>query len=73
MSHDGFTSAWTIIVAEPGGASPIGLNGTKATSFGRFEALFREPQAHGGSTLGDVHMNDLIPSRNDRRVYYGEA
>jgi uncharacterized protein involved in exopolysaccharide biosynthesis len=35
--------------------------------------LFREHQAQDGATLWDVHVDDLIPSRNYRRVHYGEA
>jgi len=49
------------------------LNGTKVTSLGQFEGLFREHQAQDGSSLWDVHVDDLIPSRNFRRVHYGEA
>jgi hypothetical protein len=26
-----------------------------------------------GATLWDVHVDELIPSRNFRRVHYGEA
>jgi acetolactate synthase I/II/III large subunit len=54
-------------------ARGFGLNGTKVTSLGRFEALFLEHQAQNGSTLWDVHVDDRIPSRNYRRVHYGEA
>jgi acetolactate synthase-1/2/3 large subunit len=49
------------------------LNGTKVTTLGRFKDLFREHEAQDGSTLWDVHVDDLIPSRNFRRVHYGEA
>jgi acetolactate synthase-1/2/3 large subunit len=54
-------------------ARGFGLNGTKVTTLGRFEALFREHENQKGSTLWDVHVDDLIPSRNYRRVHYGEA
>jgi thiamine pyrophosphate-dependent acetolactate synthase large subunit-like protein len=54
-------------------ARGFGLNGSKVTTLGRFEGLFREHQAQSGSTLWDVHVDDLIPSRNYRRVHYGEA
>ena len=40
---------------------------------GRLPALFREHDAQDGATLWDVHVDDLIPSRNFRRVHYGEA
>jgi len=40
---------------------------------GRFESLFREHQQRDGATLWDVHIDDLIPSRQYRRVHYGEA
>jgi acetolactate synthase I/II/III large subunit len=35
--------------------------------------LFREHQAQHGASLWDIHVDDLIPSRNFRRVHYGEA
>jgi acetolactate synthase-1/2/3 large subunit len=54
-------------------ARGFGLNGTKINTLGRFKDLFREHDAQGGSTLWDVHVDDLIPSRNYRRVHYGEA
>jgi thiamine pyrophosphate-dependent acetolactate synthase large subunit-like protein len=54
-------------------ARGFGLNGAKVTSLGRLEGLFREHQAQDNSTLWDVHVCDLIPSRNYRRVHYGEA
>jgi thiamine pyrophosphate-dependent acetolactate synthase large subunit-like protein len=54
-------------------ARGFGLKGARVTSLGRFEGLFREHQAQDGSTLWDVHVDDLIPSRNYRRVHYGEA
>ena len=54
-------------------ARGFGLNGTKVTTLGRFKDLFREHEAQDGSTLWDVHVDDLIPSRNFRRVHYGEA
>ena len=54
-------------------ARGFGLNGTKATSLGQFERLFREHQAQDDASLWDVHVDDLIPSRNFRRVHYGEA
>jgi acetolactate synthase-1/2/3 large subunit len=54
-------------------ARGFGLNGTKVTSLGQFDSLFREHQAGTNSSLWDVHIDDLIPSRNYRRVHYGEA
>ncbi len=54
-------------------ARGFGLNGTKVSSLGRFEGLFREHQAQDGATLWDVHVDELIPSRNFRGVHYGEA
>jgi len=54
-------------------ASGFGLNGTKVTTMGRLEGLFHEHQAGAGASLWDVHIDDLIPSRNFRRVHYGEA
>ena len=54
-------------------ARGFGLSGTKVTSLGQFEGLFREHQTHDGPSLWDVHVDDLIPSRNFRRVHYGEA
>jgi acetolactate synthase-1/2/3 large subunit len=54
-------------------ARGFGLNGQKVTSYGQFESLFREHEAQEGATLWDVHVDDLIPSRNFRRVHYGEA
>ena len=54
-------------------ARGFGLNGTKVTSLGQFAGLFREHQMQDGATLWDVHVDELIPSRNFRRVHYGEA
>jgi thiamine pyrophosphate-dependent acetolactate synthase large subunit-like protein len=54
-------------------ARGFGLNAAKVTEMGQFERLFREHQQAPGSTLWDVHIDDLIPSRNFRRVHYGEA
>ena len=54
-------------------ARGFGLNGTKVTSLGQFEGLFREHQGQDGSSLWDVHVDDLIPSRNFRRVHFKEA
>jgi uncharacterized protein len=54
-------------------ARGFGLNGAKVTSLGRFETLLREHQAQDGATLWDVHVDETIPSRNFRRVHYGEA
>ena len=51
----------------------IFANGTKVKSLGQFEGLFREHQAQNGASLWDVDVDDLIPSRNFRRVHYGEA
>ena len=54
-------------------ASGFGLNSAKVTTMGRLEGLFREHQAGTTASLWDVHVDDLIPSRNYRRVHYGEA
>jgi thiamine pyrophosphate-dependent acetolactate synthase large subunit-like protein len=54
-------------------ARGFGLNGAKVTSHGQLDRLFREHEAQDGATLWDVHVDDLIPSRNFRRVLYGEA
>ena len=54
-------------------ARGFGLNGAKVTSLGQFDRLFREHQAQECATLWDVHVDELIPSRNFRRVHYGEA
>ena len=54
-------------------ARGFGLNGTKVTSYGQLDRLFREHDAQDGATLWDVHVDDLIPTRNFRRVHYGEA
>lgn len=54
-------------------ANGFGLAGAKVTQMGRFAGLFREYQAGAGTALWDVHIDDLIPSRNYRRVHYGEA
>jgi len=54
-------------------ARGFGLSGTKVTRLGQFEGLFREHQTQDGASLWDVHVDDLIPSRNFRRVHYGEA
>jgi acetolactate synthase-1/2/3 large subunit len=40
---------------------------------GPFERRFREHQQSKGTTLWDVHIKDQIPSRQYRRVHYGEA
>jgi acetolactate synthase I/II/III large subunit len=54
-------------------ANGFGLNGTKVTTMGQLDGLFREHQAAVVASLWDVHVDDLIPSRNYRRVHYGEA
>jgi acetolactate synthase I/II/III large subunit len=54
-------------------ARGFGLNGARVTEMGRFEGLFREHQQSPGATLWDVHTDDLIPTRQFRRVHYGEA
>ena len=61
------------LLGAAGVARGFGLNGATVTSLGRFESLFREHQQSGGATLWDVHIDDLIPSRQYRRVHYGEA
>ncbi|MFZ3234157.1 MAG: thiamine pyrophosphate-binding protein [Stellaceae bacterium] len=54
-------------------ARGFGLNAAKVTEMGQLDRLFREHRQAPGSTLWDVHIDDLIPSRNYRRVHYGEA
>ncbi len=54
-------------------ASGFGLNSAKVATMGQLARLFREHQAGTGASLWDVHIDDLIPSRNYRRVHYGEA
>ncbi len=54
-------------------AQGFGLKGAKVTTMGRFAGLFREHLQAGGTTLWDVDIDDLIPSRQFRRVHYGEA
>jgi thiamine pyrophosphate-dependent acetolactate synthase large subunit-like protein len=54
-------------------AQGFGLRGAKVNTPGRLEGLFREHLQAGGATLWDVHIDDLIPSRQYRRVHYGEA
>ncbi len=54
-------------------ARGFGLNAARVTELGQFARLYREHQHHAGSTLWDVHIDDLIASRNYRRVHYGEA
>ena len=54
-------------------ANGFGLNSAKVTTMGQLEGLFREHQAGVVASLWDVHVDDLIPSRNYRRVHYGEA
>jgi acetolactate synthase-1/2/3 large subunit len=54
-------------------ARGFGLNAAKVNELGRFEGLFHEHQRAAGATLWDVHTDDLIPTRQFRRVHYGEA
>lgn len=54
-------------------ARGFGLNGASVTELGRFEGLFREHQEGQGASLWDVRIDDKIPSRQYRRVHYGEA
>jgi len=54
-------------------ARGFGLNGAKVAEMGQFARLFGEHQQRDGATLWDVHIDDLIPSRQYRRVHYGEA
>jgi acetolactate synthase-1/2/3 large subunit len=51
----------------------FGLSAATVTSLGQFERLFREHERTHGATLWDVHIDDRIPSRQYRRVHYGEA
>jgi acetolactate synthase I/II/III large subunit len=53
-------------------AAGFGLNGTQVTEMGRLADLFRDHQKSTEASLWDVHVDDLIPSRNYRRVHYGE-
>jgi acetolactate synthase-1/2/3 large subunit len=54
-------------------ARGFGLSAATVTSLGQFERLFREHERTHGATLWDVHIDDQIPSRQYRRVHYGEA
>ena len=54
-------------------ASGFGLNSARVTTMGELGSLFHQHQAGAGASLWDVHIDDLIPSRNFRRVHYGEA
>ncbi len=54
-------------------ARGFGLDAATVTSMGQFERLFAEHRQAPGSTLWDVRIDDLIPSRQYRRVHYGEA
>lgn len=54
-------------------ARGFGLSAATVTSLGQFERLFREHERTQGATLWDVHIDDRIPSRQYRRVHYGEA
>ncbi|HJT09006.1 MAG TPA: thiamine pyrophosphate-dependent enzyme, partial [Stellaceae bacterium] len=54
-------------------ARGFGLAGATVTEMGNFERLFAEHQRAPGTTLWDVHIDDHIPSRQYRRVHYGEA
>lgn len=54
-------------------ARGFGHNAATVTEMGQLERLFRDHQNSSGTTLWDVHIDDLIPSRNFRRVHYGEA
>ncbi len=54
-------------------ARGFGLNAARVTEMGQFERLFRDHQQSSGSTLWDVHTDELIPSRSYRRTHYGEA
>jgi thiamine pyrophosphate-dependent acetolactate synthase large subunit-like protein len=54
-------------------ARGFGLSAATVTSPGQFERLFREHERTQGATLWDVHIDDQIPSRQYRRVHYGEA
>jgi len=54
-------------------ARGFGLDGATVTELGRFAQLFGEHQQRDRATLWDVHIDDLIPTRQFRRVHYGEA
>jgi thiamine pyrophosphate-dependent acetolactate synthase large subunit-like protein len=54
-------------------ARGFGHNAATVTEMGQFERLFAAHQRGEGTSLWDVHIDDLIPSRNFRRVHYGEA
>jgi thiamine pyrophosphate-dependent acetolactate synthase large subunit-like protein len=54
-------------------ARGFGHNAATVTEMGQFERLFRDHQQSPATSLWDVRIDDLIPSRNFRRVHYGEA
>ena len=55
------------------GSPAASASGAKVAEMGQFARLFGEHQQRDGATLWDVHIDDLIPSRQYRRVHYGEA
>jgi hypothetical protein len=59
--------------ATSGGGPGFELRGAKINTPGRLEGLFREHRQSAGTALWDVHIDDLIPSRQYRRVHSGEA
>src|ERR1700730_15156228 len=54
-------------------ARGFGLSGDTVTSLGQLVGGLLGHQTQDGASLWDVHVDDLIPSRNFRRVHYGEA
>ena len=68
------TRAGRLTAAATSRRSPAASASTaQVAEVGQFEQLFGERQQRDGAILGDVHIDDLIPSRQYRRVHYGEA
>jgi hypothetical protein len=55
----GYTEGMRSIIHRSGDAR-FWLNGTKVTSLGQFEGLFREHQAQDGATLWDPHVDEIV-------------
>ena len=54
-------------------AQGFGLQGATIAAPGRMEGLFREHQSANAAGVWDVQIDDKIPSRQYRRIHYGEA
>jgi thiamine pyrophosphate-dependent acetolactate synthase large subunit-like protein len=53
-------------------ARAVGIAAAPVNGLGQFDKLFADYQASDRAMLWDIQIDDRIPSRTFRRLYYGE-